>query len=249
VEGVLEMPPDDCVKTLAGEGTSYKEARTRAARLDEATTEENISIIRSARNVHETLWPVLKDHDRDDKTEEKATELASLLESEMFFESLEALKQADKSLSKSYSDLYGETHARRAELYAKALETVKGLPEWAAICKDPSVSDAERNAVISPLSDRAANNLDLPESSAVCNMCKATIAQMETDITVVDAIRDQVIRGVQELAAPGEKIERVRISTLFTGRLESPEDVEIAINQLKEHLLKLVASGMKVILE
>ncbi|MEA3385971.1 MAG: hypothetical protein U9Q89_05920 [Thermodesulfobacteriota bacterium] len=69
------------------------------------------------------------------------------------------------------------------------------------------------------------------------------------DITVVDAIRDQVIRDVQELAAPGEKIERVRVSTLFTGRLENPEDVEIAINQLKEHLLKLVANGAKVILE
>lgn len=249
VEGVLEIPPDDCVKTLAGEGTSYKEARTRAARLDEATTEENISIIRNARNVYETLWPVLKDHDPDDKTEEKATELSSLLESETFYESLEALKQDAESLFKSYSDLYGETHARRAELYAKALETVKGLPEWAAICEDPSVSDAERNAVISPLSERAANNLDLPEGSAVCNTCKATIAQMETDITAVDAIRNQVIRGVQELAAPGEKIERVRVSTLFTGRLESPEDVEIAINQLKEHLLKLVASGTKVILE
>ena len=73
-----KMPQDDCVKTLAGEGTSYKEARTRAACLDEATTEKNISIIPSARNVYETLWPVLKDHDSDDKTEEKATEISSL---------------------------------------------------------------------------------------------------------------------------------------------------------------------------
>jgi hypothetical protein len=71
---------------------------------------------------------------------------------------------------------------------------------------------------------------------------------METDITVVDAIKDRVIKDVQQMAAPGEKIERVRVSTLFTGKLESPEDVETAINNLRDHLLKLLASGIKIIL-
>ena len=73
---------------------------------------------------------------------------------------------------------------------------------------------------------------------------------METDIVAVDAIREQVIKCIQEeLAEPEEKIERVRVSTLLRGKLENSDDVEAAINELREHLLKLVASGAKVILE
>ena len=35
LDGILEMPTDDCVKTLAGEGKSYQEARARAQRLQD----------------------------------------------------------------------------------------------------------------------------------------------------------------------------------------------------------------------
>jgi len=248
VEGILDMPPDDCVKTLAGEGKGYKEARTRTSRLEEATSEHNLKIIQKAKNAYENLWPVLMKRDTDEKTGEKASEVASLLESETFYEAIEAMKQAAEYISNKYATLYQETHERRAEEYSKALDTVKGLPEWAAIAQDQSTSDAERAFVIRPITDRAVNDLDLYEESAVCNNCKATIAQMETDIAAVDAIKSRVIKDVQQMAAPGEKIERVRVSTLFTGKLESAEDVETAIGQIREHLLKLLARGIKVIL-
>jgi hypothetical protein len=32
LEGILEMPGDDCVQTLAGEGQSYQEAHARVQR-------------------------------------------------------------------------------------------------------------------------------------------------------------------------------------------------------------------------
>lgn len=169
------------------------------------------------------------DRDAGEKAEDKASEIASLLESETFYESIEAMKQAYEYISNKYIALYQEIHERRAEEYGKALDTVKELPEWAAIAQDQSISDAERASGLRPITDRAVNDLDLYEESAVCNNCKATIAQMETDIAAVDAIKGGVIKDVQQMAAPGEKIERVRISTLFAGKLESPEDVETAI--------------------
>ena len=159
------------------------------------------------------------------------------------------MNQAADYISGAYKDLYKATHKMRAEMYDKALETIKGLPEWATISEDPSVSESEREAVLRPLAERAMSDFDLSEGGVVCNTCKATVAQMETDIAAIDAIRDQAMKKIQEMAAPGEKIERVRVSTIFTGKLETPEDVETAINQLKEHLLKLLSRGMKVILE
>ena len=43
VEGIIDMPADDCVKTLAGEGRSYKEARTTGAKLAEVLTKKFIN--------------------------------------------------------------------------------------------------------------------------------------------------------------------------------------------------------------
>lgn len=249
VEGILEMPPDDCVKNLAGEGKSYKEARTMALRLAEATSEKNLGIIQKAKIALENLWPVIKERDPDEKTEEKASELAELLEAETFFESLEAIRQAADHIAEVYKNLYESTHKRRAEIFSKALEEIKGLPEWATISQDPSISEAERQAVLRPVRERAADDLDLPDDGVVCSACKATVAQMETDIVAIDSIRDQAVKKIQELAAPGEKIERVRVSSLFTGKLETPEDIETAISELKKHLLKLLSRGVKIVLD
>jgi len=249
VEGILDMPPDDCVKTLAGEGKSYKDTRTRALRLEEATSESNLKIIRNAKNVLENQWPVLMTKDPDEKAQEKAPELATLLDAEDFYESLGAMKQAADYLSGRYRDIYERTHKERETFYSKALETIKGLPEWAAVSQDPSITQSQRDTVLKPLIQRAALKLDLPEGAGVCRACEATVVQMETDITAVDAIRDQAIKKVQEMAAPGEKIERVRVSTIFTGKLETEQDIDAALSKLKDHLLKLLSSGIKIILE
>jgi len=51
------------------------------------------------------------------------------------------------------------------------------------------------------------------------------------------------------LFAPEEKIERVRVSTLFSGKLETLNDVNTVIEQLRDYLEKLVSQGVKVLLE
>ena len=250
VEGILDMPADDCVRTLAGEGKSYREARLRATRLAAALTDQTVDLIERARRTMNSLWPVLADHDPSAEIREHAKMLTELLESEAFFESLETLKQATAALVKNYHALYESIHTRRAELFAAALDFVKGIPEWAAIAQDPRLSKAEKASVLFLLTQRAGKDLDLHAGALACSCCKATIAQMETDISLVNAIRDDVIKKILELSAdPDEKIERVRISTLFSGKLENKDDVEEAIRKLKEYLLKIVSSGASVILE
>ena len=249
VEGIIDMPADDCVKTLAGEGRSYKESRARATKLAEVLSETNVKIFEKARKVIDQIWPVLKEHGIDKEAEEKAVELTSLLDSEKFYESMETLKQASSLLSKAYMGLYRQSHEERGKEYSKALEIAKGIPEWVAINNDPSISEVERNSLIAPIFNRATDKLDMEEGDFVCKSCRATLGQLETDIEAVEAVRDKVIRKIYEKAAPEEKTERVRISTLLTGKLETAEDVETAINELREYLLKLVASGVKVILE
>jgi len=60
-----------------------------------------------------------------------------------------------------------------------------------------------------------------------------------------------VVWRVQELSAPEEKIERVRVSDVAgVGQtLSTTEEVEELVEQLRDYLLKLIASGVKVMLE
>ena len=58
-----------------------------------------------------------------------------------------------------------------------------------------------------------------------------------------------MIVDIQRIVSPKEKVERVRLSEFFTETLESEQAVEKAIERLREHLLKLVDEGVKIILE
>ncbi|MBC8444499.1 MAG: hypothetical protein H8D77_00065, partial [Chloroflexi bacterium] len=64
-------------------------------------------------------------------------------------------------------------------------------------------------------------------------------------------LRSSVLLGVQRLTAAEDEIERVRVSEV-TGVghvLSTPEDVKKLLEQLSDHLLKLIASGVSVVLE
>lgn len=249
VEGILEMPADDCIKTLAGEGKSYRDARTRAIRLAEATSAENIVLLQRARRVLDAQWPALEAHGADAATAAKARELHTMIDSESFFEEMEAIRLVASALSAKYGALYESRHTARSEAYAAALAAVKALPDWAAICQNPSIPEAEREAVLAPLSARAQGELDLPEGADLCRACRATVAQMESETTAVEVLQAQVIRRLQELAIPDERIERVRVSSFLCGSIETPEDVEVALSRLREHLLKLLVQGVRIVLE
>jgi len=185
----------------------------------------------------------------DHKLKEKAEELSSLLIYETFYKSIEAIRQVSDYVFEAYAKLYGKIHQERTNIYDEAIQAIKGMPEWAIIAQDPAVSAQEQEAIIRPLLARACHDLDLHKSAIACTTCKASIAQMETDIAAKDAIVEQAIKRLQQIAAPGEQVERVRVSKFLAGKLETPEDVETALNELKAYLLKLIASGTKIVLE
>ena len=67
----------------------------------------------------------------------------------------------------------------------------------------------------------------------------------------MDGLRSNVLLQVQKLTAPEERVERVKISDVVgVGRtLGDPGEVEGVLGELSDHLLKLIASGVKVVLE
>ncbi|MCL6447596.1 MAG: BREX system P-loop protein BrxC [Armatimonadetes bacterium] len=249
IEGILEMPADDCVKTLAGEGKSYQEARARARQLAAILTKQNTQLLRAARHVLDILCPVLEAREPSDEIIKAVAELRLALQSEWFDKALDSIQCTTNLLTSQYRKLYEGFHKERFGAYSAAIDEVKGLPEWALVADNPGINKARLNAILIPLENKACDQLELADYSDVCQICHANIAQMESEIAAVDALKLRAIRELQELAAPEKKIIRVRVSSVLGNVIETPEDIEEAMERLKEHLIKLLAEDARIILE
>ncbi|SHJ90961.1 hypothetical protein SAMN02745216_02521 [Desulfatibacillum alkenivorans DSM 16219] len=249
VEGILDMAPDDCVKTLAGEGKSYLEGRKMAVRLENLASEANLQVLADARRILNEQWPVLKDRTTSDDLNEAAVELEQSFDSENVLDHLERIRQAADQLTNEYTRLYRATFEKRNKAYEAAVDHVKGLPEWVAVSQDTDVPEEERDALLRPLLSRIGKKLDLRKGDTVCRATHATVTEMESDLVAVEGLTRQVVRQLQKTVEPEEKVERFRISQHFTGKIESEQDLDSVIKALRDKLEKLLAKGCKVILE
>jgi hypothetical protein len=247
LESVRNGGADDCVQILVGEGASLKEARDRIRRIREVTNDRTLTTLDSARRVVSNQWPIV----RNQKPElaEVAERLQMSLGAEDFYSRLDHIQADTRAIASAYGARYTDLHGKRLQAYQATIEHLKGRSEWTSVAKD------QQEPLLRPLLTRACehglsttNNWPLTRDE--CDDCRASIAQMESDLAAVEGLKAQAIGRLQELTAPKEgKLERVRLAEFFTEAVESEESVERAVERLREHLLKLVAEGVKIILE
>ena len=257
LENILLADSDDCVRLLAGEGRSFKDSRNKVRAIREAIDEKGLSIIRQARTVVNEMWPALEQQAEKMELQEKAVELYSLIKSSTFFEQLDRIADISQEISSAYHHIYLALHEQRADLYATAIEGIKGRPEYG------NISDEIKEMVLLPLSSRMCKRkkseedkehvIILPAWSLTCQFCSATLRQIDSDIAAVDGLKRQVVAHIQELTTPvqevGQRIERVKIVDFFDSVLESDQDVDEFVERLKAFLLKKVAEGSRIIVE
>ena len=107
-----------------------------------------------------------------------------------------------------------------------------------------------RQPVLGPLQSRCREDLKLSAGELACESCQAGLAQMESDIAALGGLFAQVIANIQKATTPNDvPFRRVRLAEFFAGPLENEQQVKAAIEQLQDHLLKLLTEGVKIMLE
>ena len=249
VEGVLESPPDDCVKTLAIEGKSYAQNRSLVEEMNRAASEENVEAIRAARRILDDQWPLVQNRAADPTLATAALNLGALLVSDDCLRKVEALKTDAATVAGAYRQLYAAAFDHRTTAFSKALEMIKGRPEWLAVSQSTDIPVEQKDAVVQPLRARAEMEMDLPSSATVCRRTGATLSQLESEIEAVASIAGEVLRRLMELAAPKEKIERVPVARLYPTRITSDAELNEFLAVLKDRLGKILSQGGTIILE
>jgi len=245
LETVLNSASDDCVNMLAGEGASFQELRNEVATIRKATDEKGLARLRRMRMAVHQVWPLLKAEGLDGDLAEQAQLMEQRLDEGTYYEVSAELDEALTAVEAAYRDLYRERHEERQAVFNEAIDDVKAQPNW------PLVPEEMQAPTLKPLADRADHDLELPGGALSCQVCEASLAQMASDLAAVAGLRSNVLLRVQELTAPEEKIERVRVSdAVGVGTTLSTEDeVEDLLIELRDYLLKIIASGVKVVLE
>ncbi len=249
-QGILEMPADDCVKTLAGDGKAYLAGRQNAAKLEKLATDANIETIARARRILAEQWPHILSRTTDDDLIKSAASLGERIQSDTALEEIESIRLDAETIATEYHALYTSEFERRRKAYAEALDEVKGHPDWLTL-DERLIDQPEQLAVlVAPLTQRADPELDLPADATTCRRTGASLGQLQSDIDAVEAIAKQVLRNVMKLAAPPEeKPERVAVARLYPGRITNTEELDAFVTSLRERLEKALAQGSTIILE
>jgi hypothetical protein len=265
LDGVLSSPSDDCVRILAGEGATFPELRDQVGAIRKATTPKGLARLHRLRAAVNQIMPALRsegllpsiEDERLDKIPSRFRDLQGRLEDGTYYQVSTEVDPVVDWLEDNYQQLYKKRHDGREKAFKQAIDDIKGQAVWSQLF--PHSDDAEeekrqkemQESLLHGLAERADHELDLPESSLICKICGASLAEMASDLAAAHSLRSDVLMRVRRLSAPEERIERVRVAEIDGADkvLGTPDEVEVLLENLRDHLLKLIASGRKVVLE
>jgi intracellular sulfur oxidation DsrE/DsrF family protein len=246
--GIQSAASDDCVRTLAGEGESLESSRNRLHQIHAALTDAGLATIRQARQTATMVWPALIGRPEGEEIKDAADELQACLTSLDIDRQLSQLQSLTATITAVFEAAYTQLHNQRHDGYTKAIDVIRNRPEW------ESLPEGMGDSLLLPLTSRACQeSADLTNTGIRCQACNATLSQMESDLAALQGLKVQVLARLQELTTPADqkqtRVERVRVSDFFGGVLDNDESINSAVERFREHLLKLIDEGAKIIVE
>jgi hypothetical protein len=235
---------ETCIRIVAGEGHSLKSQHDTARRLQDVFTDEGIACYERAKLASGFMAPLLLARGIDGDTNEAASALNSLLQADDLPFRLKDVEKLAAKLEHAYEGLYSELHYSRSAAFTTAIEKILGHPDW------PKLPEPLQHQLMEPVRKRSCSSGQREAGHLTCAVCHATVDQMDSDLAATSGMVAQAAGRISELTMPPEtKSERVKVAEFFGGPIEKPEDVEQAVELLRQRLLGLLERGNRIIIE
>lgn len=249
LEGIKSSASDDCVRTLTEYGKDFGETRDKVRKLHESLDTKAINVLRQARQATDQVWQRLVAHNPSPELVATVEQLKTLLASEQFIDSWDDIVAHTKTVLDVYRNAYCDLFDRRKKVYESAIDEIKNRTEWGLL----EVNNPDRaSSFLSPLQSRVGADEDRESVKEGKSLGKSSLAEMESDITAVDGLKSSVLVKLQELSISSEKkapVRRVRVSGLFSRPIQTQDELNKALDFIRDELQKCIDEGAIIILE
>jgi hypothetical protein len=158
------------------------------------------------------------------------TKLSDLLSRETFFRELPAIEQHTSAIEAEYARRLGDALQARVDAYTKAFQRLTKTPGWG------DLDEPIQRAVAEPLQrgmSRAAPSLSIPLLRSERDACES---RLRAAVAEVRRIID------------GERLATVSLGSYFGGGIETEEQLDAALEGIREECARLIGAGKKVVL-
>lgn len=232
MKAILRGSEDNAIATFNASHRAIKDAIKRAVELEQVLSEPRLHDLERARKAQSNLWTFLKQEaDIADDLRMCATELEDLLQRETFFKELPAIEQHTRALELEYQRRFDEALDARVAAYTKAFDKLVKTPGWTEIDED------QQRRLAEPF-----------ERGMKRDETGVTIPQLRADRDACDGRLRAAIAELRRIL-DGERVVTVSVASYFAGGIETEEQLEAALDGIREECARLIGAGKKVIIQ
>jgi hypothetical protein len=232
MKAMLRGSEDNAIATFNASHRSIKDAIKRATELSQALSEPRLRDLDRAREALKVAWPFLRDEsDVSDDLRTKATVLQDLLERETFYRELSTIEQHASAIEVEYERRYDEALEARIAAYTQGFDRLAHTPGWEGIDKE------QQKKLATPFERGRARDKE-----------RVPVPQLRSERDACEArLRDAV--AVLHHIVDGERVATIQLGSYFSGGIETEEQLDAALDGIREECSRLIGTGKKVIVE
>ena len=232
MKAILRGSEDNALATFNSSHRSIKDAIKRAAEVEQSLTEPRLHDLERARQALATAWPFLRQEaDVTDELRAKAAALEDLLARESFYKELPAIEQNTKALEVDYDKRFEEALTARIAAYTKAFDRLAKTPGWGDVDED------QQRRLAAPFERGKAREKE-----------RLPIPQLRSDRDACDGRLRTAVAELRRII-DGERVVSVSVGSYFGGGIETEEQLDAALDGVREECARLIGAGTKVIVQ
>lgn len=232
MKAILRGSEDNAIATFNTSHRGIKDAIKRAVELEQVLSEPHLHDLERARRARNVLWSFLsQESDVTDELCTRAASLEDLLARETFFKELPSIEQHTKAIETEYARREREALDARVAAYDKAFDKLIKTPGWSEIDED------QQRRLADPFErgrNRGAEHVPIPQLRADRDACEGRLRAAVAELRrIID----------------GERVVTVSVGSYFAGGIETEEQLEAALDGVREECARLIGAGKKVIVQ
>ena len=232
MKAILRGSEDNAIATFNTSHRGIKDAIKRAVELEQVLSEPRLHDLERARKAQGVLWNFLsQESDVTDELRTRASSLVDLLARETFFKELPSIEQHSKAIETEYTHREDKALDARIAAYTKAFDELIKTPGYSEIDED------QQHHLAAPFEcgkKRGGEHVPIPQLRADRDACEGRLRAAVAELRrIID----------------GERVVTVRVGSYFAGGIETEEQLEAALDGVREECTRLIGAGKKVIVQ